>query len=179
MFKLADTNDRHVVQIFNEDQTRIIATILAIPDYRVEPTGNTVIRFAETNDGSQASGQVPENGIPIKEWFYPGDNFGNEFKVVPQPPVAEAAPAPPPPPLAPVPAAQPAPGPAPAETASAAPEPAPQPEEAEPAPQPAPAPQAAPQELPQTASQMPLVGLIGLISLAAAGSLRLILKKSA
>jgi hypothetical protein len=26
---------------------------------------------------------VPEAGVPIKEWFYPGDNFGQEFKVVP------------------------------------------------------------------------------------------------
>ena len=33
VFKLADTTDRHVVQIFNEDETQVIATIMAIPDY--------------------------------------------------------------------------------------------------------------------------------------------------
>jgi outer membrane biosynthesis protein TonB len=182
VFKLADTTDRHVVQIFNEDQTQVIATILAIPDYRVEPTGKTVVRFAETNGSSEVSGEVPENGVAIKEWFYPGDNSGNEFKVTPQ--IAEAQPEPapvatpePPPPS---PAAEPPQPPAPAAAAPAAPEPPATPQEAQPAPEPPTAePQAAPSQLPQTASQMPLVGLIGLISLASAGSLHLILKKSA
>ena len=99
VFKLADTADRHIVQIFNEDKTQVLATIIAIPDYRVTPTDNTVVKFAETGESSQAAGTVPENGIPIKEWFYPGDNFGNEFKVVPTQTVAavtpEAPPAPP------------------------------------------------------------------------------------
>ena len=100
VFKLADTNDRHVVEIWNADETHIIATMIAIPDYRVMPTGHSVIKFSE--NGSEARGMLPEAGVPIKEWFYPGDNFGQEFKVAPQTvaqvqePVAttEAAPAP-------------------------------------------------------------------------------------
>src|SRR6516165_1300991 len=108
VFKLADTADRHVVQIFNQDETQVIATIMAIPNYRLEPTGKTVIKFSETSDGTTSSGTLPEAGVPIKEWFYPGDNFGQEFKVVPQavviataepttpPPAAEAEPTPPP-----------------------------------------------------------------------------------
>jgi len=162
VFKLADTADRHIVQIFNEDKTQVLATIIAIPDYRVTPTDNTVVKFAETGESSQAAGTVPENGIPIKEWFYPGDNFGNEFKVVPTQTVAavtpEAPPAPPAQPEAAAPQAQ-------AETPQSPPA------EAQPA-----APLA---QLPQTASDMPLVGLLGLASLVAAASLRIFLKMSA
>jgi len=178
VFKLADTTDRHVVQIFNADQTQVVATILAIPDYRVEPTGKTVVKFAETSDSSEASGEVPESGVPIKEWFYPGDNFGNEFRVMPQPQVAAAQPEPAPAPPPPAPAAEP---PQPAAPPAAQPAAPAFPEaEAPPTPEPAaPEAQTAPTQLPQTASEMPLVGLMGLISLAGAVSLRLILKKSA
>lgn len=70
-FKLADSlSDRHIVQIFNADGTQIIATILAINNYRLQPTGETVVKFAER------SGDNPE---ALKAWFYPGDNFGQEF----------------------------------------------------------------------------------------------------
>jgi hypothetical protein len=118
VFKLADTVDRHVVQIFNQDETQVIATIMAIPNYRLEPTGKTVIKFSETSDGTTISGTVPEAGVPIKEWFYPGDNFGQEFKVVPQPvETATAEPTTPPPPEP-----QPAPEPAPAPEAAPPPE---------------------------------------------------------
>ena len=47
-FKLLDSPaDRHIVQIFNADGTQIIATVLAINDYRLKPTGRTVVSFAE------------------------------------------------------------------------------------------------------------------------------------
>jgi hypothetical protein len=75
-FKLADSlSDRHIVQIFNADGSQIIATILAINNYRLRPTGETVVKFAER------SGDNPE---ALKAWFYPGDNFGQEF-VYPKP----------------------------------------------------------------------------------------------
>jgi hypothetical protein len=112
VFKLADTADRHVVQIFNQEETQVIATIMAIPDYRLEPTGKTAIKFSETSEGATTSGTVPEAGVPIKEWFYPGDNFGQEFKVVPLPvEMATAEPAAPPPAES-----EPAPAPAPQRT---------------------------------------------------------------
>ena len=39
-FKLLDSrSDRHIVQIFNADGTKLIATILTINDYRLQPTG--------------------------------------------------------------------------------------------------------------------------------------------
>ena len=71
VFKLMDSlSTRHIVQIFNEDQTHIYATILAIPDYRLEPKDKTVVRFEE---------RAPNNPQAVRAWFYPGDNFGQEF----------------------------------------------------------------------------------------------------
>jgi hypothetical protein len=70
-FKLLDSSaDRHIVQIFNKGESHLYATILAIPDYRLQPTGKTVIKFQET------AANTPE---ALKAWFYPGDNFGQEF----------------------------------------------------------------------------------------------------
>jgi hypothetical protein len=81
-FKLADSlSDRHIVQIFNADGSRIIATILAINNYRLRPTGESVVKFAER------SGDNPE---ALKAWFYPGDNFGQEF-VYPKPRAVQLA----------------------------------------------------------------------------------------
>jgi hypothetical protein len=71
VFKLADSlSDRHIVQIFNADETHIIATILAIPNYRLTPTGKSVFGFWETPAGQPKA---------MRAWFYPGDNFGQEF----------------------------------------------------------------------------------------------------
>ena len=70
-FQLLDSpSDRHIVQIFNADGSHIIATILAINNYRLEPTGETVMKFTER------PGDSPE---ALRAWFYPGDNFGQEF----------------------------------------------------------------------------------------------------
>jgi hypothetical protein len=71
VFKLLDSaSDRHIVQIFNEDQTHLYATILAIPNWRLQVTGKTVMTFGESPVG------VPQ---PIRSWFYPGANSGEEF----------------------------------------------------------------------------------------------------
>ncbi len=70
-FQLMDSpSDQHIVQIWNADRSRLITTILAIPNYRLQPKGHTVIKFDERPVGT------PE---AIKAWFYPGDNFGQEF----------------------------------------------------------------------------------------------------
>jgi hypothetical protein len=76
VFKLADSQGyRHIVQVWNKDETEVLATILAIPDYRLEPTGETVIQFHESPGiGPQA----------LRAWFYPGDNFGHEFVYYPK-----------------------------------------------------------------------------------------------
>jgi hypothetical protein len=61
---------RHIVRFFNADQSKVVATVIAIPNLRLETTGKTVIMFDERPINS------PE---ALKAWFYPGDNFGQEF----------------------------------------------------------------------------------------------------
>jgi hypothetical protein len=76
VFKLADSaSDRNIVQVFNKDETHLFGTFLAIPDYRVKPADKTIITFEERAAGS------PE---AIKAWFYPGENYGHDF-VYPKP----------------------------------------------------------------------------------------------
>jgi len=71
VFKLMESqSDRHIVQIFTADETKLLDTILAIPNYRLKPTGKSVFSFWET-----PAGQPPA----LRAWFYPGDNFGQEF----------------------------------------------------------------------------------------------------
>ena len=71
VFKILDSmGDRHIVQIFNEDQTQVLATILAIPNYRLQATDQTVVTFRERPAGE------PE---AIRAWFYPGRTYGEEF----------------------------------------------------------------------------------------------------
>ena len=70
-FVLANTDsDRNTVQIWNADRMHLVTTILAIPDYRLKARGKTIINFEE-----RAADQ-PE---AIHSWFYPGDNYGEEF----------------------------------------------------------------------------------------------------
>jgi hypothetical protein len=71
VFRLLDSlSDRHIVQVFSKDEKQIYATILAIPNYRLKATDKTVMTFAE-----RAAGQPQA----IRAWFYPGDNWGQEF----------------------------------------------------------------------------------------------------
>jgi hypothetical protein len=71
VIKLLDSlSNRHIVQIFNQDQTHIYATILAIPNWRLDVTDKTVMTFGERAAGDPQA---------IRSWFYPGDNFGQEF----------------------------------------------------------------------------------------------------
>ena len=71
VFKILDSqSDRHIVQIFNKDETTIYATILAIPNYRLKATDKSVITFSERPAGQ------PE---ALRAWFYPGRNWGEEF----------------------------------------------------------------------------------------------------
>ena len=70
-FQLMDSSaNRHIVQIWNADRSQLLATVLAIPNYRLRPTSDSVISFAERPTGSP---------VAVREWFYPGDNFGQEF----------------------------------------------------------------------------------------------------
>lgn len=186
VLKLLNSNsDRHIVQIFNGDQSHIIDTVLAIPNYRLDPTGNSQFQFWETPPGSAKA---------LRAWFYPGDNYGQEFpypKHLRQVETASAAVfAPPPRPSTAGPSEQtstahreetPITQPAqpatqepqrPVEVAQAAPPP--QTPVAAPPPQtPPPQPEPMPEKLPKTGSPYPMIGLAGLVSLALYGLLRL------
>jgi LPXTG-motif cell wall-anchored protein len=173
VWRLMDSqSDRHIVQIFDKDQQHLQTTILAIPDYRLQPTGKTQFAFWETPAG------VPK---AVKDWFYPGDNYGQEFpypkKLVAQ--LASAAPVPipnnyrePEPVPEPQPAAQPQPEPQPA------PQPAPEPQAPPQSQTVQPVPVQQPQALPHTGSFNPLIGLLGLMSLSFAGLLTLATRRS-
>ena len=70
-FKLADlSGNRHVVQIFDKEEKKIYTTLLAIPDQRLTPSDKPVVLFAERAAGTPQA---------IKAWFYPGETIGNEF----------------------------------------------------------------------------------------------------
>ena len=173
---LDNMGNRHVVQIFNADETEIITTILAIPNERLKVTDGSSFAFWETPPGQPKA---------LRAWFYPAELGGQEFaypkmkavaiaaaaheevpsteaKTEPELKTAEVVEVAPPPPA---PAAT-APEQPRVEIAQAAPPP-------EPAPEPAVA--AAPEtKLPKTASPYPLIGLAGLIFLGGFGTLRLI-----
>jgi hypothetical protein len=166
VIKLLDSpSDRHIVQIFNADETHLETTILAIPNLRLQPTGKTVFTFWETPPGQPKA---------LRAWFYPGDDFGQEFAypksaateiaaishaAVPtteaqQPQELATAP------LSSTPPPEQTQEQAQVEVAQNTPPPAPAPE-VTPAPAPEPQ-QSAPQELPKTGSPYPLIGLAGI-----------------
>jgi hypothetical protein len=172
VFKLlSSSSDRNVVQVFNENENQIFGTFLAITDYRVNPSPDTMISLEERAAGS------PE---AIKEWFYPGRNYGHEFvypkqKVnqTPEFAIAEAFVD-----ISGHPAAAPV-----AQVQSAPlPEAPPAKHESEVASAEAPIPVEAveietvsvdpPEQLPSTGSWMPTIGLLGLFSIGMAGTLR-------
>jgi len=71
VMRLLDSpSNRHIVQIFNEREDKLFTTVLAIPNYQLEPKDKTAFAFWETPRG---------NPTALRAWFYPGDNFGQEF----------------------------------------------------------------------------------------------------
>jgi hypothetical protein len=189
VFKLMDSSsNRHIVQVFTEDEKSVINTILAIPNQRLQPTGKSEFGFWE----------VPAGNTPaLRSWFYPGDNFGHEFaypkqeatklsavvkeevpsvaeeeytqatKVTPAPePAAEVkTPEPQPAPAAPEVAVVETPKPVETPAAPARTEPAPEPRRSEPV-------AAADDTLPATASPLPVLGLLGFLSVGFGALLR-------
>src|SRR5258706_7083109 len=70
LFKLAnDEGNRHIVQVFNSDR-KVLATLMAVSTERKQPTGESVVTFAEQGPGK------PEG---LLKWFYPGEATGNKF----------------------------------------------------------------------------------------------------
>jgi hypothetical protein len=183
VFKLADSlADRNIVEVYNRRENHLYGIFLTIPDYRLKPAGKPIITFEERAAGA------PE---AVRAWFYPGENYGHSF-VYPKLKAMALA-------KANNMAVPSMPNELTENTTKAttsmnephvmalkqAPLKAQKPnqEEAElaevftaPPPMPAPASQTSaanvPQKLPKTASPVPLIGLVGLLSLGVAGSLR-------
>ncbi|HTX38819.1 MAG TPA: hypothetical protein VME43_27520 [Bryobacteraceae bacterium] len=71
VFKLLNSSSsRHVVQVFNQDENHVYGTFLAIPDYHMHASSQTLVKFHERPAGEPQA---------IKSWFYPGRNYGHEF----------------------------------------------------------------------------------------------------
>jgi hypothetical protein len=71
VFKLLDNSgDRNIVQVFNEDQNRIYATLLTLPAERLEQTDKTIVDFYETEGNAPSA---------LKTWFIPSETSGHEF----------------------------------------------------------------------------------------------------
>jgi len=174
VIRLVDSlSTRDIVQILNKDETHVYATILAVANYRLKPTSDPVIRFRERAAGSPQA---------LRAWFYPGNTFGQEF-VYPKARALEIAKEVNQPVLT-----------MPSELATeiTAPEPSAAPTEAlkeapikavEPSGEEVEIAQVIPPQTaktwPKTASLMPLLGLMGLVSLALAAALSLFLKRTA
>jgi hypothetical protein len=169
VFKIVGSpgDDRNIVQISSEDERQNYAIVLVIANERMHAAEDTIVTFAERPaDSPQA----------IKVWFHPGDSVGHEFvypkaraielaKVVNEPVPAVA--------VEPAPVAELEKEPIVAETPKGEEVPVAQGSE------PVQVAQALTQTatLPKTASSLPLIGLIGLMSLAAAFTLLLVAKR--
>lgn len=181
VFKLVDNqSNRHIVQIFDKDESHVFTTILAISNLRLKTTNKTVITFAERPAGQ------PE---ALKAWFFPGQEYGAEFvyaksralelakennEPVPSTQVESDAPMES---LKTAPVVDLAPTGEPVEPAPVA---AAEPAATEPVTMAAAEPAAAPAaELPKTASSLPLIALIGLLTLSAGLALSVFSKRSA
>ena len=72
VFRLADSyTNRDIVQIMNPEQTKVYATVVAVPVYRQQPTNRTVITFA-----ASPAATAPD---AIQAWFYPLLTSGHKF----------------------------------------------------------------------------------------------------
>lgn len=61
---------RSQVEILNQDESRVLATLVAVPDLHVRPDDNSEFVFHE----------IKANGPqPVRSWFFSGDLVGLEF----------------------------------------------------------------------------------------------------
>lgn len=70
VFRLADTPGRNVVQVLSRDEKDILGQWLFVQAQRPEVTGETVITFKETREGTTPA---------VQYWYYPGEKIGKEF----------------------------------------------------------------------------------------------------
>jgi len=71
VFKVMDiVGTRNIMQVTNVDETKVFATVIAVPDYRVAQTDNSVVQYKEEPAGKPNA---------LRAWFYAGEKGGLEF----------------------------------------------------------------------------------------------------
>lgn len=70
VFKVPDIGTPYVVQVFNANESRVLATAFAIPRYRSEPTEKPVFVLEERGTDSPQA---------LQAWFYSGYTIGHQF----------------------------------------------------------------------------------------------------
>ncbi len=71
VFKLLNSSsDRHIVQVWDADETQIIATVIAVAAERSEPADDSIFEFDE---------RPADQPVALRTWFYPSDTIGQEF----------------------------------------------------------------------------------------------------
>ena len=82
VFKLLDSSsNRNIVQVWNGDEDRLLATILTIADEQPQANDKSVFYLDPTNG---------DPALTLRAWFYAGEKSGQEF-VYPSYPTNEAA----------------------------------------------------------------------------------------
>ncbi len=71
MIKVIDLwETRMIVQVTNAEQSKVFATVVAIPNYRTKSTGEGEFTYFQRAEGHPQA---------LKSWFYPANNYGVEF----------------------------------------------------------------------------------------------------
>jgi len=70
-FELHDSpSNRHLIEIFDQEGTKLITTVFAVPNYRAKQSEDTIVKFAEVPAGQPQA---------IRVWYYPGETVGHEL----------------------------------------------------------------------------------------------------
>ena len=70
VFKVPDFNYRNVVQVYTEDESKLLTTLIGISAERLQGSDRTALRFGESRHAS---------GDQLQTWFYPQEETGHEF----------------------------------------------------------------------------------------------------
>lgn len=70
VFKRPDANSARIIQVFTEDEKKILGTFLTVPTKRLEVTSENVVTFKEAREGAMPA---------VHYWYYPARETGHEF----------------------------------------------------------------------------------------------------
>jgi len=83
VFTVFDSAGNHdVVQVWNQDQTELLAMTETIPTYRLSAPETPMFRLDD---------RFPDSPTLVRAWFYPGDTKGREFLYSPDQATVPAA----------------------------------------------------------------------------------------